>query len=52
MQEKMFECDCGETYDGEAPEECKSCGKMGDFLEIPKELIEDRKQDMEEEFNE
>jgi hypothetical protein len=44
----MFECSCGETvYGEEAPEECGKCGAIGEFVQLPEEIVEEREKDLD-----
>ena len=52
----VWECECGKTIYGEkSPEECKKCGRIDSFVQLPEEIVEEREKDMvyeEEEFDE
>ncbi|MBS3072713.1 hypothetical protein J4477_02680 [Candidatus Pacearchaeota archaeon] len=43
----MWECECGKTEYGEkSPEECKKCGRIDSFVQLPEEIAEEREKDM------
>ena len=49
----MWECECGETIEGEKPpQECPKCFKIDSFLKVPEEIAEERKRDKMEEMEE
>ena len=40
----MWECECGHIEYGEfPPEECKKCWQLDSFLEVPEDLIDEKK---------
>lgn len=47
MVDLAWECACGNIeYDAAEPEECSECGKIGNFTQLPEELIEEREKDL------
>jgi len=41
-----WECACGNVEYGQLePEECSECGKIGQFSQLPEELIEEREKE-------
>lgn len=51
----VWECECGKAIHGEkSPEECKKCGRIDSFVQLPEEIVEEREKDMvyeEEDFD-